>query len=121
MNRFLDQLLVVSRGGGGKRRGGDVLKEERDFPVPQPNMTSLLADSTEAVSIPTDKKLWSNLLHSVDKRLNEGMAGKLQATSNVGGNGGSNSGNAIYQMLRHGPVLFHHYHNNHRDDEQERG
>ena len=73
----------------------------------------IVATATRQNSIPTNKKLWSHLLHSVDKRLNNGGAAAPKTpagdpkTNSSSANASSSS--AIYQILRYGPVLFHHY------------
>lgn len=128
MHRFLDQLWIQAGrrnigGGDGKqqRRIDNMLRKEDNSRSDDGAATTkaLVTPTTSIVAasvpIPTSKTLWSNLLHSVDQRLNEGMIGKFHARNSSScrktnrSSTNSNSGSAIYQILRHGPVLFNHY------------
>ena len=95
--------------------------------------TTKQTSNNKGVLVPTDKKLWAHLLYSVDQRLTRGAehvvpgvavasghghGHGLLATPRTGNSGkavttptttASSSSSAIYQMLRHGPVLFYHF------------
>jgi tetratricopeptide (TPR) repeat protein len=131
MNKFLDQLSIRSGCGGGQTKRGAIRipKEKHNSCTTPPRaalkappiMSDSTSTSTSTAMIPANTKVWSNLLHSVDKRLNEGMAGKFHANYNSSSSSRnrSNSGSAIYQMLRHGPFLFHHYQHQVNDEKNE--
>ena len=87
MNRFLEKTLL---------HGGDFACK----PGSTVHYPAGIARS------PTSKRLWPNLLYSIDRRLNEGMPGKFRTTKKHNSGEKSNSANAIYHLLRHGPVLF---------------
>ena len=71
-------------------------------------LMDIAAAATRQNIIPTNKKLWSHLLHSVDKRLNNAPTPTTMGDdSKTTTSSSSSSSSAIYQMLRHGPVLFH--------------
>ena len=59
----------------------------------------------DGTTIPSDARLWPRLISNIDRRLGEGMPGRMAS-----GGRGKNGASAIYRMLRHGPVLFHHHH-----------
>mmetsp|Transcript_3502 Transcript_3502/g.9823 ORF Transcript_3502/g.9823 Transcript_3502/m.9823 type:complete len:571 (-) Transcript_3502:1414-3126(-) len=81
------------------------------------NLQKLSATKRQTnIRIPTNKKLWSHVLHSVDRRLTRGTAAldsrplrSDKATNNSSSISSGSSSSAIYQILRHGPVLFHHF------------
>jgi len=74
--------------------------------------------------IPTNQNVWPILIHNVQQRLLEGittnttainaaaatttMTATTATVNNSGGNSNSCTNNAIYQILRNGPVLFNH-------------
>ncbi len=118
MNRFLERHLL--RYKGLTRQDGKAIRKENGFRTQDDNPIVVSPNlEASAPRIPTNKKVWPKLLHSIDRRLNEGMIGTFHATkeksTNRSGERRSNSGSAIYHILRHGSVLFHHYENQDED------
>ena len=112
MNRFLHRILLQCSGSKYIDRSSDVRGKEEGS-IPQECNIVAAASPVESSTIvgrriPFNQNLWAYLLHGIDRRLNEGMIGISRGKKNYRTRDRTNSGSAIYQMLRHGPVLFHH-------------
>lgn len=96
MHRFVHALVTRSRG----KNEAPVADQECGFQQP----TTPPKDNDTMVL--SNKKLWAPFLHSVDKRLHRGPVSRPSPPELPSS---SSSSSAIYQVLRHGPVLFHHF------------
>jgi hypothetical protein len=54
------------------------------------------------IVIPTNRKLWSNLIHTVQQHLSSDGDSSSSSSSSC-------TNSTIYQLLKHGPALIHHF------------